>query len=207
MTAARTIRFGSLSICFDDGVLEPRPWTVMQAEWAQELEPSLPTGPFLEMGCGAGHIGLLAVIENARDLVQLDSESGACDLAARNAASAGLSERISIRCGGFEECLQPSESFALVLADPPYVPSSETWRYPDDPPEAIDGGADGLDGIRAALRVAAHHLIQRGAVLLQVWGQEQARQTEPIAAELDLDVVEVRSHDEHRAVALVRPRR
>ena len=207
MTAARTIRFGSLSICFDNRVLEPRPWTVMQAEWAQELEPSLPTGPVLEMGCGAGHIGLAAVIRNTRDLVQLDSEDGACELAARNAASAGLSERVSIRCGEFEDCLQPGESFALVLADPPYVPSSETWRYPDDPPEAIDGGADGLDGIRAALRVAAVHLVPGGAVLLQVWGEEQARQTAPIAAALALDVVEVRTHDDHRAVALVRRRR
>ena len=206
MTSARKIRFGSLSICFDDRVLEPRPWTLMQAEWAQELEPSLPTGPFLEMGCGAGHIGLAAVIGNSRDLVQLDSESGACELAARNAAEGGLSERVSIRCGEFDKCLLPSESFALVLADPPYVPSGETWRYPGDPPEAIDGGVDGLDGIRATLRVAAGHTVAGGAVLLQVWGHDQAREAEPIAAALALDVVEIRSHDEHRAVALVRPR-
>ena len=207
MTAARTIRFGSLSISFDDRVLEPRPWTVMQAEWAQELEPSLPAGPFLEMGCGAGHIGLAAVGGNRRDLVQLDSEGGACELAARNADAAGLSRRVTVRCGGFEECLLPGESFALVLADPPYVPSGETWRYPDDPPEAIDGGVDGLDGIRAALRVAAAHIVPGGAVLLQVWGDRQARESVPIAAALSLDVVEVRSYDEHRAVALVRPRR
>jgi methylase of polypeptide subunit release factors len=206
VTAARTICFGTLSIVFDNRVLEPRPWTVMQADWAHELEPTLPEGPFLELGCGAGHIGLAAVCGNGRHLVQLDSESGACDIAAINTAAAGLAERVEVRCGDFDQTLSPAEKFALVLADPPYVPTSETSRYPDDPPEAIDGGADGLDGIRAALRVAAAHLERDGAVLLQVWGADQARQTQPIAEGLGLDVTGVRTHDERRAVALLRPR-
>ena len=50
------MRFGPVDIRHDDEVLEPRPWTIAQAEWASEL----PAGPMLELGCGAGHIGLAA---------------------------------------------------------------------------------------------------------------------------------------------------
>ena len=205
MSPAQRITFGTLDIAFDNRVLAPRPWTVMQAEWARELEPSLPEGPFAELGCGAGHIGLASIATNRREIVQLDSDEAACELAAANAATAGLSGRAHVRCGEFGETLLDGETFALALADPPYVPTSETWRYPDDPEAAIDGGADGLDGIRATLRVAVAHLAPGGAVLLQVWGAGQAESVAPFADALGLGVVELRSHDEHRAVALLRP--
>ena len=205
MSTAQRISFGSLDIAYDNRVLTPRPWTVMQAEWAGELEPSLPEGPFAELGCGAGHIGLAAIATNGRDLVQLDADKAACELAASNATTAGLSGRAHVRCGEFEETLLDGETFALVLADPPYVPTSETWLYPDDPAAAIDGGADGLDGIRATLRVAARHLAPGGAVLLQVWGAGQAERVVPFADGLGLRVLDLRSHDEDRAVALLRP--
>lgn len=198
------MKFGSLEIAFDGRVLEPRPWTLAQARWAQELEPSLPPGKLAELGCGAGHIGLAALQGNARRLVQLDSGTAACDFARRNAAAAGLSERVEVRCGDFDRAFADDEEFALVLADPPYVPTSETWRYPDDPPGAIDGGVDGLEGIRAALDVASAHLAAGGAVLLQVWGEEQAHAANGVAESRRLHVVEVRAHDERRAVALLR---
>ena len=206
MKGAQTIRFGGLDIAFDERVLEPRPWTFMQAEWAVELEPTLPSGAFLELGCGAGHIGLAAVAGNVRELVQLDSASPACELALQNAERAGVAERVTVRCGAFDETLASSERFALVIADPPYVPTGETWRYPDDPPEAIDGGPDGLDEIRSSLRVAGAHVMPGGAVLLQTWGEAQAAATSPFATEAGLVLEAVRVHDAHRAVALLRPR-
>lgn len=205
MSAARTIDFGGVDITFHEGVLEPRAWTVMQAEWARDLARSLPEGDFVELGCGAGHIGLASVARNERRLVQLDASEAACELARGNAARAGLADRVSVRCGSFDGALGAEERFALVIADPPYVPTGETYRYPDDPLDAIDGGPEGLDGIRASLSVAAAHLLSDGAVLLQVWGPGQARQSEALAAVAGLTIVDVRVHDEHRAVALLRP--
>ncbi|MFP5326422.1 MAG: methyltransferase [Acidimicrobiia bacterium] len=205
MSAARVMRFGEIEIAYDENVLEPRPWTVMQADWARELEPSLPDGAFLELGCGAGHIGLASIYGTERHLVQLDAEGAACELASLNASAAGMGERVSVRCGAFGDTLLAGEAFALVLADPPYVPTSETSRYPEDPPQAIDGGADGLDGIRSALAVAGAHLLPGGAVLLQVWGAAQAEQSREIALRAGLVLCEVRAADRHRAVVLLRP--
>ena len=204
MTAARVTSFGGLEISFDDRVLEPRSWTLMQAEWAQEVERSMPAGPFLELGCGAGHIGLAAIAGNGRSIVQLDAEEAACDWARSNATRNGLADRVAVRCGSFDVALDPDERFALVIADPPYVPTSEATQYQDDPRAAIDGGADGLDGIRGSLRVAAEHLLPGGAVLLQAWGPHQVRQTEPVAAAFGLSIVGIRVHDDRRAVALLR---
>lgn len=206
MSTALTMRFGEIQITYDGRVLEPRPWTLMQAKWAQELEPSLPAGPFLELGCGAGHIGLASILGSDRRLLQLDAEEAACEHASHNASAAGLAERVTVRCGAFGETLEPEETFALVLADPPYVPTPETSRYPDDPPRAIDGGADGLDGIRSVLGVAGAHISSDGAVLLQVWGAEQAEQSRELALLAGLRLLEVRAVGRHRAVALLRPK-
>ena len=40
----RTMPFGDLSIDFDDTVLVPRPWTLQQAQWANSLLRTVPTG-------------------------------------------------------------------------------------------------------------------------------------------------------------------
>ena len=60
------------------------------------------------------------------------------------------------------------------MADPPYVPSAETGRFQRDPEHAIDGGPDGLDGIRACLPTAAALTRRGGGILLQVRGPRQA---------------------------------
>ena len=67
--------------------------------------------------------------------------------------------------------LRPEERFALVLADPPYIPSTDTGTFPEDPLSAIDGGDDGLDLARLCLSVAATHLAAGREVLLQLLGR------------------------------------
>ena len=191
--------FGPIVVEFDAQVLRPRPWTLVQSEWAAELAAALPPGPILELCAGAGHIGLAAAVLSDRDLVQIELEPAAARLAARNAASAGRAERTDVRVGPMEYALAPRERFPLVVADPPYLPSSEVADWPDDPVRAIDGGPDGLRVVRLCLRVAARHLIPGGDVLLQVAGPEQAALVEP-EAPIDLSVRECRVVDERRAV-------
>jgi methylase of polypeptide subunit release factors len=199
-----TMEFGPLVVTFDDQVLTPRPWTMLQASWAAEVATDLPPGPILELCSGVGHIGQAAAVLTGRSLVQVDVDAHACVLAEANAAANVPAGRVQVRCGDLEEVLGAGERFALVLADPPYLPGDEVDDWPDDPDHAIDGGEDGLDLLRRCLAVAGAHLQDGGAVLLQTLGPAQVESlgTELDAAHLRLD--DVRSEDERRAIALLR---
>lgn len=198
-----TIRFGGLDIAYDDRVLRPRPWTAAQSRWAAELLATIPTGPVLELCAGAGHIGLLAVAESDHRLVAVDTDPVACEFARQNAAAAGVADRVEVRNARLEEALGCDERFALVVADPPWVPSARTSDYPADPLLAIDGGADGLDLARSCIAVAAAHLEPGGVMLLQLGTTAQAASLEAELPE-ELVVEEVRRPDPTGVVVAVR---
>ena len=189
--------FGPLDIEYDEHGLKPRLWTLAQSRWAAELLRSHEdASPLLELCAGAGQIGLAAAALSHQAAVLVDSSEHACRLAARNAAAAGLSGRVDVRHGPMDEMLQPDELFALVLADPPYIPSAHTGTFPRDPLTAIDGGDDGLELARTCLRVGASHLRPGGPMLLQL---RDGAQADEVAAELrgqqertPLEVVEAR---------------
>ncbi|MCW2836989.1 MAG: methyltransferase small [Marmoricola sp.] len=169
----RTIVFGGLQIAFDDRVLRPRTWTENQSRWAAELLPHLPDGQVLELCSGAGQIGLLAVAGSGRRLVCVDVNPVAAELTTANAAAAGLSEQVEMREGLIGEVLSPHERFPLIIADPPWVPRSQTQRFPEDPLLAIDGGVDGLTVVRECLTAIETHLAPAGVALLQLGPGDQ----------------------------------
>lgn len=164
--------FGGLRIGFDERVLRPRPWTLAQSQWAVELAGTVPDGPLLELCAGVGHIGLAAADRLGRELVLVDADPHACDLARLNAKAAGLV--VDIRTGAVDDVLTPQELFPLILADPPWVRSDGTRRFPGDPLTAIDGGDDGLDVARTCVRVIGAHLEPRGAAVVQIGDLSQA---------------------------------
>jgi release factor glutamine methyltransferase len=149
-----------------------------------------PPGPVLEVCSGAGHIGLLAVTLAPRSLVCVDSDPAACSYLRRNAAAAGL--RVDVREGRMDEVLDRDEKFAVILADPPWVPTDDTARFPEDPVSAIDGGADGLDLVRRCLVVIDRHLAVAGAAVLQTGADQAERVVELVAGYDELAVIEVR---------------
>jgi len=166
--------FGGLAVRFDRRVLRPRQWTTAQSYWAAELLARSPDGPVLELCAGAGHIGLLAVMHEPRHLVMVDGDPVACGYARRNAAAVRGAATTEVRLGPLDAVLGPRERFVGVIADPPWVTSAETGRFPEDPLTAIDGGGDGLDVAWLAVETAAAHLLDGGWVLLQLGGTAQA---------------------------------
>lgn len=198
----QTTRFGPLEVAYDERVLAPRPWTLMQSEWATELSAGLPAGPILELCAGAGHIGLAAAAATGRALVQVEEDDVAARFAQRNAESAGVTA-FEVRVVPLSHALGPDERFPLVMADPPYVPSGDVGLFPDDPAAAIDGGPDGLRVIRQCLDIAARSLTAGGACLLQVLGERQADEVGRLLEDTGLRLAGVRSHDADRAIALI----
>jgi release factor glutamine methyltransferase len=201
--SSRSIDFEGLRIEYDERVLTPRPWTTAQSHWASELIRMAPPGAVLELCSGAGHIGLLAVTLAPRRLVCVDVDPVACSFLRRNAAMAGL--RVDVREGPMDAVLHHDEQFAVIIADPPWVPSAEVTRYPEDPVTAINGGPDGLDLVRGCLDVIGRHLAVAGSALIQVGPDGQAdRLTELLADHDRLRVIEVRDYERGALVQVER---
>ncbi len=206
MRTTTTTTFGPLHIQYDERVLAPREWTAQQSFWAAELLLDAPPGPLLELCSGAGQIGLLTLSLRSRPGVLVDVDPTACEYARLNAAAAGLTD-VEVREAPVEQAVRPGEQFAMVLVDPPYIPSALTSRFPEDPLLAIDGGTDGLDLARTCLQVVDSCLAPEGLALLQL---ADAGQAETLGDWLgqedapDLRILEVRTHGERGVIALLR---
>ena len=190
--------FGGLTITYDDSVLTPRRWTSMQSIWAAGLLRTSPPGRILELCAGAGQIGLLTVAMEPRELLMVDLNPAACEIARSNAAANGLLAPVDVRHGDLQDVIRADEQFVGVIADPPWVPTAQTGRFPDDPLHAIDGGGDGLDVVRSCLQVISRHLAIGGWAVLQLGTEAQADAVaEWILAEgLGLEVCETRVYPE-----------
>lgn len=202
---------GGLDLTWDDRVLAPRPWTQLHSRWATELAASLEPGPLLELCCGVGHIGLLAVRDSGRAGALVDANPVACHHARRNARCAGLAGSVRVIEHRIDGGPVPGVPFEipLVMADPPYLRTSDLDQHRTDPSSAVDGGDDGLELVRTVLRTASFHLSPDGVCLLQVRGRRQAdlvaRRLREDWQDISLVASEVRQLDDDRAIQLLRP--
>ena len=73
VTATKTEMFGGLTLTTGPGILAPRPWTIVQSEWAADIAAELPDGPLLELCTGCGLIGLEAARRTGRAAVLVDA--------------------------------------------------------------------------------------------------------------------------------------
>lgn len=201
-----SLPYGPLEIAYDSRVLTPRDWTRQQSTWAADLMQELPDGPILELCTGAGHIGLLAAHLSGRRAVLVDMEPTACHYARLNAETAGLGDLVEVREAPAEVALRPGEKFTCILVDPPWVPTDEIGRFPEDPRLAIDGGEDGLDVIRGMLNVVVGALLPRGIALVQLGTSDQVEKLHAWLATPEspsLTITEVRVHGDRGVVALL----
>ena len=202
-----TCQFGPIEVTYDERVLVPRAWTFAQSRWAADLAVAAAPGPLLELCAGVGHIGLAAAVLADRDLVQVEGDPTAAAHAAANARRAGRSDRVEVRLCLLDRAIRSDERFPLVIADPPYLRTRDVARFPADPRRAIDGGDDGLAVVRSCLSVAAGHLVEGGALVLQVAGPAQADEVAALAAGDPghaLRPEETRVVDDVRALLLLR---
>ena len=173
MTTAAAVPFGDLEVLYDGRIIEPRPWTVHQSNWAKTLSASLPIGPVLELCCGAGHIGLQSVIGTDRDLVQIDVDPVACSYATRNAERAGMMDRVDVRCGGLAamvperraEIARKNRLVVHVTITTPDVTLARLLELPGEHPErtpvALPGSLAGQRRGPPRQRVMARAMFER----------------------------------------------
>jgi len=159
--------FGGLRIHVDPDVFVPRRRTEELARRTADL--ALPGDIVVDLCCGTGAIAAFVrasvpgVDVHAVDVLP---EAVAC-------ARKNLGDQVyeGDLFSALPETLRGE--IALVVANPPHVPSDEIVLMPTEardhePRRALDGGGDGLDCVRAILSEVADWLRPAGSLLLEV---------------------------------------
>lgn len=168
--------FMGLSFRVTRDTLIPRPDTEILAQFAVDtLRTRAEAGElrFADIGTGTGAIALSVLhhTEGTRaDAVDISPAAAA--VAAENAAELGLTERIEVLTGDLTAPLL-GRSYAMILSNPPYIPSADVKTLMEDvkayePHLALDGGADGLAVYRRLLRDAPDLLTEGGIIAVEV---------------------------------------
>jgi release factor glutamine methyltransferase len=144
--------FRRIELAVDSRVLIPRPETELLVEVAVELAPE--GGRVHDVGTGSGAVAL-ALKDERPDLHVSASDRApvAAEVARRNAEQLGLEVEVATGAG------LPPGDYDLVVANLPYVRLDEWSKLAPEiaghePREALLGGEDGLDEIRALVTEA-----------------------------------------------------
>jgi release factor glutamine methyltransferase len=188
--------FWTLDLIVTPDVLIPRPdsETLIEAALAALPDRSV-VRRVLDLGTGSGALLLAALAEFPVALgVGVDRSPATLAVARANAARAGLADRALFVCGDWTAPLR--ETFDLVLANPPYIPSGEiAGLAPEvrdhDPRTALDGGPDGLAAFRAILADLPRVLAFSGLAVLEL-GAGQAADVAALAAASRLGIAQLR---------------
>jgi release factor glutamine methyltransferase len=176
--------FWSIDFKVDPRVLIPRPETELLVEQAFLIlsETYFQRRPYvLEIGTGSGALAI-SLAKEVKDIVLLASDISrdALILAKENAKSAGVLDQIEFVNGDlFGPVRLFSETFDLILSNPPYITRSEIKKLAKEvkdyePIVALDGGEDGLNFYRR-ISSQAHSYLRKGGWLLLEVGQGQGR--------------------------------
>jgi release factor glutamine methyltransferase len=176
-----TREFWGLDFLVTPAVLIPRPETefVVEAALARLRDRARPWR-IADVGTGSGCLAVAIAHElPLATVVATDISSAALDVARQNATRHGVGSRVTlVETSLLEGVPGPLD---LIVANPPYVPSShEPTLSPDvrghEPRPALYGhGEDGLDEVRALLAQAPARLAEGGALLMEFgFGQGEA---------------------------------
>lgn len=162
-------------------VLIPRPETELIVEGVLEAVNSSPAaehlrrGTWVDLGTGSGAIALaLAECFPAAEVLAVDMSAAALAVAQRNAARAGVSDRICFCQGSwFEPLGQWRGQLAGMVSNPPYIPSDTILTLQPEvlnhePHLALDGGEDGLKCIRELIQIAPEFLYAQGIWMVEL---------------------------------------
>ncbi len=149
-------------------VLIPRPETELLVEAALAWEP-LSSDRVLDVGTGSGCLAVtLAAERSAWNVTATDRSLPALEIAATNARRHGA--WVGFLCGDLASGVRGG--VGLVVANLPYIPTRELAGLPvevrHDPPQALDGGADGLTLILRLIADLPGLLAPEGLALLEV---------------------------------------
>jgi len=173
-------------------VLDPRPDTETLVDAALKSFKT-PPASILDLGTGSGCI-LISLLHEWKDArgVGVDRSPEALAVAKRNSERNGVADRARLIQGDWGAGLE--EQFALIVSNPPYIPSQDIPNLDrevrnHDPILALDGGKDGLDAYRTIIR-ESKELLSLGGVMLFEIGIGQGPDVARLVANAGLSIAE-----------------
>jgi release factor glutamine methyltransferase len=176
--------FWNIELHVGPGVLVPRPDSeVLIASAIEHFEGRDGPRRILDLGTGPGTL-LLAALDVWPDAagVGVDVSRRAMSYAAANARRLGFEQRVKLREGDWAKGV--SETFDLILCNPPYVPEGAELGAgvrEFEPDEALFAGEEGLDAYRA-LAPQLPRLLNKGGLAAVEIGHDQAGAVTPLLA-------------------------
>jgi release factor glutamine methyltransferase len=200
--------FFGIALAADSRALIPRPETERLVEAVVAEAMARLTGPgrprdaepirIADVGTGGGAVAIAVAVDLRRRRVPVaddvrilatDASADALDLARENAVSHAVADTVTF----LEADLLPPElpdgrPFDIVAANLPYVRSAAIAGLPIaasfEPRVALDGGADGLDVVRALLARLPAALAEDGVALFEIGGDQGTDAPEAATAAL-----------------------
>ena len=203
--------FWGLEFALSADALDPRPESeaVVEAVLARIPRRAAPLR-LLDLGTGSGCLLLALLAELPRAIgVGVDIAAGAAATARMNAAALGLDRRARFLVGAWGSALR--SRFAVIIANPPYVPRSALAELPRavqgyDPHRALDGGHDGLEAFRAIAAGLSDLLAPEGIFATEVGiGQGEAVAALLESSGLSVEAIEPDLAGIARCVVAVQP--
>ncbi len=165
---------GDYRFYIDERVIVPRSFIaeLLQTQLSPWIADADEVSSALDLCTGSGCLAILMahVFENAK-IDALDISTQALEVAAKNVADYGLSERINlIQSDLFTELSE--RRYDLIISNPPYVNAESMGALPQEykhePDNALASGNDGLDATRIILQTAAKHLTEQGVLVVEI---------------------------------------
>jgi release factor glutamine methyltransferase len=179
--------FWGLEFEVNPAVLIPRPETEHVIEVALErLGPRGADAPLsvADVGTGSGCIAVALARElPSAEIFATDISEAALEVAGRNAARHGVSDRIHfINCDLLSGVADAEKQFDLIVSNPPYVARDDAGQLQrevrdHEPDAALFGGPTGVE-IYSRLIEEAGSLLRRGGILVLELGYNSAQHVE-----------------------------
>jgi release factor glutamine methyltransferase len=175
----RRQEFYGLEFEVSPDVLIPRPETELLVEAAINHLRSCERPRFCEIGVGSGCISI-AVLHEISEATAIagDVSTSALAIAQKNAAKNKVQGRIEFRVSDVFENIREKE-FEAILSNPPYVPEPDLESLQAEvrdfePTVALTAGPDGLSIIESIVCEAPAHLVNGGALIMEIGFNQMA---------------------------------
>lgn len=199
--------FYGLEFRVDRRVLVPRPDTETLVDVALErTRDRYMFGKMLDLCTGSGCVAIaFAKARPTWRVTALDLSPDAIELAIENATRLGTVFGLTFGVGDLDAPLAARESFDLVTANPPYIPSPDIPALDVDirefePKIALDGGQDGLAVVRRVIEVGQRRLTTGGLLALELHHDQAASVSELMTAAGFVDLERRRDYGGHERV-------